>query len=122
MSAFAVAAAILSSVLRENRREFVLPVQICCTALIIAAVVSAAKSRFSQFFGLLEKIELPLDMLGLLTKGAVVCIVSQLCSSLCRENGNAAIADVIEISGRVVTVLLCLPLVEAAIDIAVSFV
>lgn len=122
VSAFAVVAAILSSLLKESRREFVLPLQIGCVALMVIAVAATAKSRFSDFFSLLQKTQLPIDMMGLLAKGVVVCIVSQLCSSLCRENGNSAIADVIEASGRIITVLLCLPMVEAVLNVAVSFV
>ena len=118
----AIVGTVLSSVLSENKKEFVLPIRLCTVILMAFTVFSFAGNKISSLLSLLGDTDLPIDVTSLLLKGVAICLISSVCSSLCRENGNSSAADMIELCARVLTVVLCLPLIESVIKTALSFI
>lgn len=122
IAAIAVAAAILSSLLKESKPEYVLPLEICVAVVIVSFVISFASKKITGLFettfdGLIDK-----SYISVMLKGALVCASSSVCASLCRENGNKALADTVEISGRVIIIMFGIPLIESVVETALMYV
>lgn len=122
IAAAALAAALLSSLLRESRPEFVLPLQLCFAVVVCSLVLSFV---FKNVEGIFEKYigdVIPNGYISVMLKGAVVCVVCSVCSSLCRENGNHALGDAVELSGRVLILVFCVPFIKSVLETALMYV
>lgn len=118
----AVAGAVFSSLLKESRPEYVLPLQLGLVAIIISFVISAASKRLSDFFdGTLSSL-VEESYITVLLKGAVVSAACTVCASLCRESGNKALADTVELAGRIMIILFCVPLIESVVEAALMYI
>ena len=118
----AVAGAVFSSLLKESRPEYVLPLQLGFVAIIISFVISVASKRLSDFFdGTLSSL-VEESYITVLLKGAVVSAACTVCASLCRESGNKALADTVELAGRIMIILFCVPLIESVVETALMYI
>ncbi len=118
----AVAGAVFSSLLKESRPEYVLPLQLGLVAIIISFVISAASKRLGDFFdGTLSSL-VEESYITVLLKGAVVSAACTVCASLCRESGNKALADTVELAGRIMIILFCVPLIESVVETALMYI
>ncbi len=122
IAVLAVASAVFSAVLKESKPEYVLPLQLCFVVLAVSLVVSFASKKISGLFentfdGLVD-----VSYISVMLKGALVSVLCTLCASLCRESGNRALADVVEISGRVIIIMFGIPLIESVVETALMYV
>ncbi len=118
----ALAGAILSSVLKESKPEFVLPMQVVCVILTASLLINFGAEKIGSFFeesfgGLVES-----SYIELMLKGALVSVFCTICASLCRESGNRTLGDMVELSGRVLIIMFCVPLIKAAVKTALMYV
>lgn len=122
IAVIAVACAVFSALLKESRPEYVLPLQLCAVVIIVSFLIGAASKKLGGLFddtfsGLLEK-----SYVSVLLKGAVVSAACTVCASLCRESGNRALADTVELSGRIMIILFCVPLIESVVETALMYI
>ncbi|MDO4380683.1 MAG: SpoIIIAC/SpoIIIAD family protein [Clostridia bacterium] len=118
---FAVAAAVLSSVLKESRPEYVLPVQIGFAVIILSYIIAFSSRKISGLFENTFAGAVDMKYITVMLKGAIVSTACTLCSSLCRESGNRVLGDIVEISGRVIIILFCVPLIESVAETALMY-
>lgn len=122
ISAVAVAIVLLSSLLKGNRPEFVLPLQLCGFVIILAFVLSFASDKLRYIVSIFSTNNSVGEYIAIMLKGVFVCVTSTLASSLCREGGNIVLADSVEIAARIVILVLSVPLIEAVASVALSYV
>ncbi len=119
--ALALAAAVLSVVVRAQRPELVLPLQLAAAVLLLAAALPGVKTVWASFSHTLERMALPQSVAAALLKGAAVCLVTRLCAAFCKDSGNEALAAVLLFAGRVGTLLPALPLLQEVLEIVQGF-
>lgn len=122
IAAAALAAALLSSLLKESRPEFILPLQLCFVIVVCSIVISFV---FKNIIGVFEKYSdnvIPNGYIAVMLKGALVSIICTAGASLCRENGNRAVADAVELSGRVLILAFCVPFIKSVLETALMYV
>lgn len=85
-------------------------------------VLESVSDKLLSFISKAQSLTGQSEFVSVLFKGAVICIISGLISELCKESGNSSLAQAIEICGRLVIIILSLPLVNAVIETAFSFV
>ncbi len=117
----AVAGVVLTVILKKHCRELLPFFEI---ALVIGAVVIVSDSGIIRKSGI-EKIISAYSQSGeiftVLFKGAAVTVLTRLACDVCRESGNSLIADVVELGGRIMLIVLAMPFIEKVTDIALSF-
>ena len=114
--AVALAAAVFGVFLRAQQSALSVPLQLAAVVVVLAVLLLTVGKRFSDFFNMLSETTLPTALIQTLCKGAAVCLTSEFCASLCRESGSAAAADAVSFAGRLLTVVLALPLCERVMD------
>ena len=112
----ALAAALIGVFLRGQQSAFAVPMQLAAIVAVLSVLLLTVGKRFGAFFSLLSETALPSAMIETLFKGAAVCLTAEFCAALCRESGSAAAADAVSFAGRLLTVVLALPLVEQVIE------
>ena len=122
IAVLAVTAAVFSAVLKESKPEYVLPLQLCFIVLAASLLVSFASKKLSMLFENTFDDLVDVAYISVMLKGAFVSVLCTLCASLCRESGNRALADVVEISGRVIIIMFGIPLIESVVETALMYV
>lgn len=114
--AVALAAAVFGVFLRAQQSALSVPLQLAAVVVVLGVLLLTVGKRFSDFLNVLSETALPTALIQTLCKGVAVCLTSEFCASLCRESGSAAAADAVSFAGRLLTVVLALPLCERVMD------
>ncbi len=122
IAAAAAIAALLSSFLKESRPEFVLPLQLGFAVVVCSLVISFALKNVSGVFEKYVGSVIPNNYISVMLKGMLVSIVCTVCASLCRESGNRTLADAVELSGRVLILVFCVPFIKTVLETALMYV
>ena len=121
LGALALAAAALSVVLRGQRPEFVLPLQLAAGVLLLLTALPVVRAEGERLFSSFQAMSVPGQVTAALCKGAAVCLVTRLCAAFCKDSGNEALAAALLFAGRVGTLLPALPLLEETLEIVRGF-
>ena len=121
LGALALAAAVLSVLLRGHRPEFVLPLQLAAGALLLLTALPAVREEGEKLVSAFETMAVPSQVTAALLKGAAVCLVTRLCAAFCKDSGNEALSAALLFAGRVGTLLPALPLLEETLEIIRGF-
>lgn len=121
IAVFAVAGVVLLLLLKRNAPSFAIICEITLVAITVLAVmpeIESLLSLFNSFQGISSVSEASLKIMfkvfGILTVGGVV-------ADICRDNGESAVAGVVEISMKILAISCSLPIFRAVIEIASTF-
>ncbi|MGN1193957.1 MAG: SpoIIIAC/SpoIIIAD family protein [Acutalibacteraceae bacterium] len=106
----------------QVKPEFSFLIKLSGVCLILLFAVTFAKDKLADFYSYFSGISDISDVLRILIKAAAICIATSVTSSICKENGNTAIAQGVELFGRFAMFSICLPLIESIIKTALSFI
>ena len=108
-------------ILKKSASAYTIIVQIALAIVVLIAVLPegkkliAALSGFSGIEGVSEQsLKIMLKAFGLLSVGS-------LTADICRDNGENALASVVEIGVKILAVSCALPVFQAVITMATSF-
>ena len=107
----------VTAVIRQWRSEFLPLVRLAFVLRFGGAILGMVSPLLSYLrlfdaeSGLEEWISLPIKALG-------IAVLTQVCSDICRESGEAGLGGGVELVGKVEILLLCLPLIEKILSIA----
>ena len=114
--------AVLSAVLRAQRPELA----VCLSLLAGAVAVMALLGRLTPLIAALRRMTalggIENNSLSVVLKGAGVCLITQLAADSCRDAGDTALAGKAELAGRVLLLLLAVPLYEQILTLIVGIV
>lgn len=114
--------AVLSAVLRSQRPELAVCLSLLAGALVVALLLKelsplmAALRRMMALGGVGE------NHLAVVLRGAGICLVTQLAADTCRDAGDTALAGKAELTGRVLLLLLAVPLYEEILTLVLGVV
>lgn len=117
----AVSGVVLLSVIKKSDSVYTTIVQIALGVIVLLSVLPQAKNLMNvmqemiSIEGISEQgIKIMLKVFGILSIGAVT-------ADICRDNGENALAGVVEISVKIMAVSCALPVFQAVITLATSF-
>lgn len=113
-------AAFLTVLLRRYRPELAMGVGIVASAIALLAVLKTAAPAVSQLQTLLEGAALPQAYTAILFKALGICLLTQLTADACRDAGESALAAKAELVGKLLLLVLSLPLFEKITSLALS--
>ena len=114
--------ALLSAVLRAQRPELALCLSLLAGALTVGLLLRqltplvAALRQMTALGGVGE------DGLGVVLRGAGICLVTRLAADTCRDAGDTALAGKAELTGRILLLLLAVPLYERILTLIIGVV
>ena len=114
--------AFLATVLRSQRPELAVGLSLLAGVLVLAAVVSQLSPLVSSLNRLTAQSGLSGDSLSLVLRAAGVCLVTQLAADTCRDTGETSLASKAELVGRLVLLVMALPLFEQVLTLITAVV
>ncbi len=115
-------AALLATTLRRHNPESAMVLGLAAGVLVIGVVLSRLTPlldtlrRMAALGGLSE------GVLGVVVRAAGVCLLTQWTADTCRDVGETALAGRAELTGRVLLLLISLPLYEQILTLIVGVV
>lgn len=120
--AIAIVCALLCAVLKQYKPEYAIVVQLAASVIILLLVASAMGDLINAIRELIDGSGIDTGYLTLLLKALGVAILTQLAADACRDSGETALSNKVELAGKVTILLLCLPLVKAMIQLSAGLI
>ncbi len=116
----AVLAAVFSVMLKKYIPEYSFLISLGAGVLILLLILSKITPAVSQIKNLLSATGLSSEYGGILFKSLGVCFLTQFAADSCRDSGESSMASKVELAGKVMIVLISLPLFEKIAETAMQ--
>lgn len=118
-AAIGIICAVLTVAVRQYRPELAVIVQIAGITVLAIFAAEYLKNIFAEATGFWCGIGLIDDSyIKLLVKVLAIAIITKLGSDICSENSSAALATVVELTGKAVILAMCLSLIKTLAELA----
>ncbi len=114
--------AMLSTVLRTHRPELAVGLSLLAGVLVLGVVLSQLTPFLTSLKRILAVGGLSNTAFSVVLKGVGVCLLTQLTADVCRDAGQTALAGKAELTGRVLLLLVSVPLYEQILTLIVGLV
>ena len=112
--------AVLALMLKEWKPELSVAVSIATGIFLLFGVFEELREVFSEFSGLMERGGVDLRYFQIVVKIIGISYLAQFGSSICRDSGQSAIAEKIELAGKAAVVSLTLPILIAFLEFVIQ--
>lgn len=117
-----IAAAGLALILKQNKPEYALVVTVAASILILFIIADHLGEAVNVLLSLSEKTGISDDMLNSVLKIIGVGYITEFSAGICEDSGNKSIGDKISLGGKVLILVVALPVLSAVIDIIAKLV
>lgn len=121
IAVFVIAGIVLLGLTRKNSPNLAILCEIALVAMIVLSIIPEAEKLLSlidnfESVSLIgeNSLKIMFKTFGILAVGAVV-------SDICRDNGEGAVAGVVELGMKILAISCALPVFTAVIEIALTF-
>lgn len=118
---FGLMAVFLAIIFKKNKEEFSLYINIAACLLIVFAGVNKLEIVLDAIKQLQGFIQINKAYIGILVKVIGITYVTEFTSSLCKDSGFQAIADQIELVGKLTIIAISMPILLALLETINSF-
>ena len=115
-------AALLSTVLRVWRPELALGLSLAAGALVVGLLLKELAPLLTSLRRMMTVGGLSDNALSVVLRAAGVCFVTQWAADTCRDAGQTALAGKAELTGRVLLLLMTMPLFEQVLTLVTGVV
>ena len=115
-------AAMLAALLRVQRPELAMGLGLAAAVLVSIMLLRQLSPFLSALRRMLAMTTISTENFGVVLKAAGVCLMAQLTADTCRDAGESALAAKAELVGRVLMLLMALPLFEELLTLATSLI
>ena len=116
----AVLAAVFSVMLKKYIPEYSFLISLGAGVLILLLILSKITPAVSQIKNLLSATGLSSEYGSVLFKSLGVCFLTQFAAYSCRDSGEGSMASKVELAGKIMIVLISLPLFEKIAETAMQ--
>ena len=117
----AIAGVILISLLKNSGSAYSSLIQIGVICVVLISVVPDIRSLLSSVYDMGISDDISTESIGIMIKIFSVLTVGTICSDVCRDNGESAIADTVELSSKIIAVGCAVPVITSVVSVAVAF-
>ena len=115
---FAIVAAILAMVLKQQKPEYGFLISISAGIAILILAFQTASPIFETISDMLNLTAEVGVYINVLIRALGICIVAQIAADTCRDAAEHALAAKVELAGKVAVLLVALPLFQELIGVA----
>lgn len=116
----AIVAAVLAVLLKRYNPEISMLIAVGAGVVIFVLVLSQISPALTKITDLLSRAGMPAEYGGILFKSLGICFLCQFSSDACKDAGQSALASKVELAGKLMIVVIALPMIEDITQTAVS--
>lgn len=113
----AVVALIIIILLRQYKPEYTIYISLLAGALILLLVMDKLTGIINLLQSLANKTSINSTFLSLLIKITGIAFLSEFAVSICKDSGEAAIANKIEIGTKIIIISMSIPIITSLLEI-----
>jgi len=122
LAACAVMVVILILIVKKERSEYAAAIEIAGVTALLLGLLSYLPPLIRAASELVSLAGVQDEYLRLLLKALGTAVVAEIASAICRDNGSAALAANVELAARIVILVMCLPMIKAAAELAATLI
>ena len=107
---------IIIIILKQYKPEFVIYVSILAGALILFLVMDKLAAIINLLTSLSQKAGVNSEFLGILLKITGIAILTEYAVSICKDSGETAIANKIDMGGKVIIIGISIPIISVLLE------
>lgn len=107
---------IIIIILKQYKPEFVIYVSLIAGALILGIILSKISGVVELLTNLANKTSINNQFLILLIKITGIAFLTEFAVSICKDSGETAIANKMDIGGKVVIVSMSIPIISGLLE------
>ncbi|MGN1384069.1 MAG: stage III sporulation protein AD [Clostridia bacterium] len=107
---------IIIIIVKQYRPEFVIYVSIIAGAIILMLIMDKVSSIINLLTALSNKTVINNEFLTLLIKITGIAFLTEFSVSLCKDSGETAIANKIDIGGKVIIISMSIPIIASLLE------
>ena len=113
----ALVALIIIVLLKQYKPEYTIYISLLAGALIILLVMDKLTGIINLLQSLANKTSINSTFLSLLIKITGIAFLSEFAVSICKDSGEAAIANKIEIGTKIIIISMSIPIITSLLEI-----
>lgn len=117
-----IIATILSVILRQQKPEFALQVSIITGLIIFIFVISKLNYVIEVLDNLAKRIDMDLIYFTTILKVIGVAYIAEFGAQIARDAGEGAIASKIELGGKIIIMVLAVPVLTSLLDLIIKII
>lgn len=115
-----VATALGVLLLRQAKPELAVIVGLVGTILIFMMVVSGLTQIISSINGIVAQTGLATQLFSSILKIVGIGYLCEIAASICQEAGAKAVADMVILGGKIIIMVLAIPIIQALVDVVLG--
>lgn len=112
----ALIAAVLSVLLKNQRPEIALQISIVAGVIIFLMMISKISAVVTVLESLAEKVNIDVVYLSTILKIIGIAYITTFGAEVCRDAGESAIASKVEFAGKILIMILAVPILMAVLE------
>ena len=121
IAVFVIAGVVLLALTRKNAPIIAILCEIALVAIIVMSIMPEAEKLISLFDNFESISSIGESSLKIMFKTFGILAVGAVVTDICRDNGEGAVAGVVELSVKILAISCALPVFTAVIEIALTF-
>lgn len=117
ITGIALVALIIIVLLKQYKPEYTIYISLLAGALIILLVMDKLTGIINLLQSLANKTSINSTFLSLLIKITGIAFLSEFAVSICKDSGEAAIANKIEIGTKIIIISMSIPIITSLLEI-----
>lgn len=110
VSAFAAITAVLAVFLKKYNSEYSVIITVCACSIIILYIADTLIESVSGIKQIFDKSGMSESYMIILFKCVGICFLTEFSSDTCKDAGQASLANIVTLSGRIFVLISALPL------------
>ena len=119
--AICIITAVLAVVLKQQKGEYALMVALAGGTVVILYIIKGVLSPIEYINDRLLKSGINTEYFAVALKALGISYVTGFIADICRDSGQASLASKAELAGKCAIFIISVPLIEAVLDTALSF-
>ena len=111
-----------SIILKQTKPEIAILVNIAGGILLIILVVDLIGQLFNNFYGIFKATGIDNDLLLPILKIIGVGYLCEFGANICQDAGSSSIADKVLFCGKIIILIIAMPIIQSVVDVVLSFV
>ncbi|NCB48604.1 MAG: stage III sporulation protein AD [Clostridia bacterium] len=111
---------IIATLIKQIRPEFYIVVILSGSVVMLMMIVSQLQTLFNYFLSIFGQTGLDYELFASILKILGVGYLTEFASGICVDSGNASIADKILLAGKVLIVVLSLPIITSLLNVIIE--
>jgi len=118
---FAIVGLVLLLLIKQNSSNFAVLVELVVVVMVIIAIIPEVEKMLALFNSIQGLSSVSGSALKILFKAFGILALGAVVSDVCRDNGEGAVAGVVDLSVKMLAISCALPVFRAVIEIALTF-